>query len=255
MSQDTFLSAKEKMFTFSASSFALGRAAEDYLRSKNAVYMDFGYTAYINSEAMPAILSELLERSSGPANTAENDGGGNSGSNSNNDSDINAGKDLVAELQNRLAQSEDVRMRSAEESNRLASQVRSLSDEVAMLKEQTVNSANLVQALKAENQHLQSVAKAGAAALAAAVPPAGAGEAAAAAAVATTTASTDSSAKPKESYEKLHKEVAALRAQHIDALASLKVLEQENEELQKEVDQLRSQRAAAAAAPPTKARS
>jgi phage shock protein A len=45
----------------------------------------------------------------------------------------------------------------------------------------------------------------------------------------------------KQAYEKLQKEFQALRAQNADALASLKVLEEENEELTQELENLRNQ--------------
>jgi predicted nucleic acid-binding Zn-ribbon protein len=44
----------------------------------------------------------------------------------------------------------------------------------------------------------------------------------------------------QQSYEKLQKEFQALRAQGVKALTSLKVLEDENEELMQELDQLRN---------------
>ncbi|HJS81407.1 MAG TPA: hypothetical protein VJ742_01080, partial [Nitrososphaera sp.] len=49
----------EKLFTFSADSFSLDLDIESFLRTKNAIYMDFGLRAYIKSESMPSILSEL----------------------------------------------------------------------------------------------------------------------------------------------------------------------------------------------------
>jgi predicted nucleic acid-binding Zn-ribbon protein len=51
------------MFTFNASSFTLDPAVENFLKSKGAIAIDFGLMVYVNSEAMPAILSELVERS------------------------------------------------------------------------------------------------------------------------------------------------------------------------------------------------
>jgi phage shock protein A len=45
----------------------------------------------------------------------------------------------------------------------------------------------------------------------------------------------------KLAYEKLQKEFQALRTQNADALASLKVLEEENEELMQELENLRNQ--------------
>ncbi|HEX2014841.1 MAG TPA: hypothetical protein VLA68_06410 [Nitrososphaera sp.] len=45
----------------------------------------------------------------------------------------------------------------------------------------------------------------------------------------------------KQAYEKLQKEFQVLRAQNADALTSLKVLEEENEELMQELEDLRNQ--------------
>ena len=47
--------------------------------------------------------------------------------------------------------------------------------------------------------------------------------------------------KLKQSYKKLQKDFHALRSESIDAITSLKVLEDENDGLREEIDQLRSQ--------------
>jgi phage shock protein A len=51
----------------------------------------------------------------------------------------------------------------------------------------------------------------------------------------------------KQAYEKLQREFQALRSQNAEALASLKVLEDENEELAQELERLKSQSKNAAA--------
>jgi predicted nucleic acid-binding Zn-ribbon protein len=45
----------------------------------------------------------------------------------------------------------------------------------------------------------------------------------------------------KQAYEKITKEFQSLKAQSIEAITSLKVLEDENEELREEIETLRSQ--------------
>ena len=51
-----------KLFTFNASSFPLDPSVESFLKSKGALSLDFGTFAYVNSEMMPAVLSELVEK-------------------------------------------------------------------------------------------------------------------------------------------------------------------------------------------------
>jgi chromosome segregation ATPase len=48
-------------------------------------------------------------------------------------------------------------------------------------------------------------------------------------------------AQLKQSHEKLQKEFQTLRVQNAEALTSLKILEDENEELSQELDRLRNQ--------------
>jgi chromosome segregation ATPase len=109
---------------------------------------------------------------------------------------------------------------------KLASQFRSYSSEFAALKEQAENAARLIETVKAENARLQAALK-------------------------NTTAKATPAAqgddKLKQSYEKLQKEFQALRAQTAEALASLKVLEDENDELTQELELLKSQSRNAAA--------
>lgn len=98
-----------------------------------------------------------------------------------------------------------------EDNARLASQIRSNSAEAASLKEQAASAARMIETLKDENARLLAALKN------------------APCAPAAPTAQGDD--KLKQSYEKLQKEFQALRAQRAEALASLKVLEEENEEL------------------------
>jgi len=189
-----------KLFTFNAGSFALDPSVEHFLKSKEAISLDFGATAYINCEAMPVILSELVERSK--ANASSEAG-------------------LVAQLKAELGKFGAERQKIIEDSARLASQLRSQSLELTTLKEQVASSAKTIEILKAENARLQTALKN------ATVPKA------------TVQSAPADDNKLRQSYEKLQKEFQNLRSQSAEALTSLKVLEDENEELREELDQLK----------------
>lgn len=156
------------------------------MKSKGAISLDFGATAYINSEAMPAVLSELVERTKTDVSNA----------------------DLVAQLKTEVGMYGTERQKIMEDNARLASQVQSYSTEVA--------------ALKSEVVRLQAALK-------------------------NAPASSQVDDKLKQSYEKLQKEFHELRAQSAEALTSLKVLEDENEELMQELELLKNQSKNAAA--------
>jgi chromosome segregation ATPase len=188
-----------KLFTFNASSFPLDSSVEGFLKSKGAVTLDFGTFAYVNSETMPAILSELVEKSKSAAPS-------------------NA--DLVAQLKAEIGRYSAERQKIIEESTKLASQVKSHSAEVAALKEQAAASAKTIESLKAENARLQLAAKS---ALAAPSPQPAMDD------------------KFRQSYEKLVKDFQALRAQNAEALTSIKVLEDENDELMGELEKAKSE--------------
>jgi chromosome segregation ATPase len=202
MDLDRMKLSQVKLFTFNASSFPLEPSIEGFLKSKGAVSLDFGATAYINSEAMPAILSELAERSRIDTSNA----------------------DLVVQLKAEIFRYGTERQKGMEDSATLASQLRSYSTEVARLKEQASGAARLIETLKDENMRLQVALKN--------VP-------------APQTIQNDD--KLKQSYEKLQKEIQVLRVQNAGALASLKVLEDENEELMQELERLKSQSKSTAA--------
>lgn len=192
-----------KLFTFNASSFILGPSVEGFLKSKGAISLDFGTTAYINSEAMSAVLSELVERSN---------------------IDVSSNTDLVAQLKAEVGRYGVERQKIMEDNTRLAFQVQSYSVEVAALKEQAIGATRLIGTLKSENARLQAAHKN--------VP---------------ALQSIQGDDKLKQSYEKLQKELQELRAQSAEALASLKVLEVENEELTQELDRMKNQSKNAAA--------
>lgn len=184
-----------KLFSFNAGSVALDPAIEEYLKSKGAVALDFGQSAYINSDAMPAILAELVARSASSQNTDEA---------------------LVAQLKVELARFEAERQKLLEESTRLASQLQSSANDVLALKAQVSISTKTVEALRAENARLQAAQKS-----------------------APAPAVQDDNLR--QSYDKLFTEFQALKAQGIEAITSVKVLEDENEELRDELDALRNQ--------------
>jgi chromosome segregation ATPase len=203
MKQDRAELSQAKLFTFNASSFPLDPSVEGFLKSKGVISLDFGATAYINSEAMPLVLSELVEKSK---------------------TDAPSNADLVVQLKAEIGRHSAERQKVMEDNARIVSQVKSYSAEVAVLKEQAAGAYRLIEALKAENARLQAALKN--------LP----------------APTSQSDEKLKQSYEKLQKDFQTLRAQSAEALASLKVLEDENEELAQELELLKSQAKNAAAA-------
>lgn len=195
-----------KLFTFNASSFPLDSSVESYLKSKGALSLDFGTFAYVNSEMMPTILSELIERGKAEASSDT---------------------DLVAKLKAEVGRYSAERQKIIEDNTRLASQIKSYAAEVAALKEQTAGTTRLVETLKSENARLHSAMQ-----NTPAVP---------------STQLSLADDKLKQSYEKLVKDYQALRAQCAEALTSLKVLEDENDELMLELEKMRNQINAASA--------
>jgi chromosome segregation ATPase len=200
------------MFTFNASSFSLDPAVENFLKSKGAIAIDFGMMEYLNSEAMPAILSELVERSKldAPSDT-----------------------DLVTQLKAEIGRFGAEKQKMMEDNVRLASELRSHSAEVTALKEKVEGAAKVIESLKAENMRLQLALKS-----------------VQQAAPAAKQAGGQSDKKLRQSYEKLQKEFQQLRSQSAEAITSLKVLEDENEELRQELEQLKNQQAAKSASVP-----
>jgi regulator of replication initiation timing len=198
-----------KMFTFNASSFGLDAKVEEFLRAKGAVTLDFGALAYVNSEAMPVILSELLTKSSGRDSS----------------SDAEA---VVAQLRIELAKFSSERQKLVEDNAGMVSQVKSSSAEISVLKEQVAGSSRAIDALRAENSRLAATKSI----------------------LATQQHATTQDDKLRQSYEKLVKEFQDLRSQSIEAITSVKVLEEENDALREELEALRAQ---AKNVPPAKA--
>jgi chromosome segregation ATPase len=201
-----------KRFTFNASSFALDPAVENLLKSKGAIAIDFGMMEYVSSEAMPAILSELLERSK---------------------LDAPSDADFVAQLKAEIGRIGAEKQKMMEDNVRLASELRSHSTEVAALKEEAERTAKVIESLKAENMRLQLALKT----VQQATP-------------AAKQAAEQSDKKLRQSYEKLQKEFQQLRSQSAEAITSLKVLQDENEELRQELERLKNQQAAESASVP-----
>lgn len=195
-----------KRFTFNASSFALDPAVENLLKSKGAIAIDFGMMQYVSSEAMPAILSELVERSKlGAPSDA----------------------DFVAKLKAEIGRIGAEKQKMMEDNLRLASELRSHSTGVAALKEKAEGTAKVIESLKAENMRLQLALKTVQQAKPAANQAAG-----------------QSDKELRQSYEKLQKEFQQLRSQSAEEITLLKVLEDENEELRHELEELKNQQAA-----------
>ena len=201
-----------KRFTFNASSFALDPAVENLLKSKGAIAIDFGMMEYVSSEAMPAILSELLERSK---------------------LDAPSDADFVAQLKAEIGRIGAEKQKMMEDNVRLASELRSHSTEVAALKEEAERTAKVIESLKAENMRLQLALKT----VQQATP-------------AAKQAAEQSDKKLRQSYEKLQKEFQQLRSQSAEVITSLKVLQDENEELRQELERLKNQQAAESASVP-----
>lgn len=186
-----------KLYTFNASSFGLEAPVEDFLKARGAIALDFGSYAYVSSDAMPALLSELVERSASSSDAA-----------------------AVEQLKTELNKFAAERQRLIEDGARLASQLKSSSAEVASLKEQAAAASRAAETLRAENARLKAAAVPAAPTKA---PPAAA------------------DMMLKQSYERLVREFQQLRSQSIEAITSVKVLEDENTNLQEEIEMLRAQ--------------
>lgn len=184
-----------KLFTFNASSFTLDASVESMLRSKGAITLDFGSSAYINSDLIPLILADLVEKSSGAASA-----------------------ELVAQLNAEIARVNSQNQKITEDGAKLAQQLKSATAEVASLKEQIAGANRTIESLKAESARLQVAQK-----------------------------SAPQPALDRAQYDKIVREFQQLKAQNAEAITSLKVLEDENEELREELDSLKAQAKAAPA--------
>ena len=178
-----------KLFTFNASSFTLDAAVESLLRSRGAIALDFGQSVYINSDLVPLIMAELVEKSSSAAS-----------------------EELVAQLKADIVRSEAQCQKMVEDGAGLVQQLNSAGAEVASLKEQLAGANRTIESLKAESARLQVAQK-----------------------------SAPAPAIDRVQYDKVVRELQQLKAQNAEAITSLKVLEDENEELREELDSLKGQ--------------
>jgi chromosome segregation ATPase len=174
---------------FNASSFTLDANVENLLRSRGAITLDFGSSAYINSDLMPLILADLVEKTSGTAS-----------------------EELVAQLRAEMISVDAQRQKMVEDGAKIAQQLKSANTEITFLKGQLESASKTIESLKAEDTRLLVTQK-----------------------------STSSLAFDKMQYDKIVKEYQQLKAHNAEAITSLKVLEDENEELREELDTLKAQ--------------
>jgi chromosome segregation ATPase len=194
-----------KLYSFNACSFSLDANIEELLRSKGAIVLDFGTSAYINSESMPRILSELVAAASRQSSSS------------------NANEVVVACLKAEMGRIEAKCQWLSDENTRLASDLQTSSQEISVLKQQGSIATKTIETLRAENARLQAICLSAPKGLTAAQVP------------------THGDAAMKQAYEKMQRDLQVLRTQNADAITSLKVLEEENDELREEVEMLRSQ--------------
>lgn len=190
-----------KLFSFNASSFTLDENIENFLKSKGAITLDFGTSAYINSDLVPAILQELISSSQSSTLHLSNEK-----------------ERLVAQFNAQISILADERKKLVDQNAQLSSQLRVHANDIAALTAQASAAARTVQTLRDENTRLRSVTKN------APIPQ-----------------SLSSNGAIKQAYERLQKEFQTLKAQNVEAITSLKVLEDENDELREEVEMLRNQ--------------
>jgi chromosome segregation ATPase len=193
------LAMSSKVFTFNASSFTLDPSLESFLRSKNAISMDFGAAAYLNSDLMPQILAELINGSNAAALSASN-------------------QEYLSALRLRMGELEVQCEKITLENRALAAQTQAQLTEIASLKEQASSALGTVETLEAENIRLQHALS-----NASNQVPKGAAD----------------NETLRQSFKKLQMELQQVRSQSIEAITSLKVLEDENEELRRELENLR----------------
>ncbi len=190
-----------KLFSFNASSFTLDESAENLLRAKGAITLDFGTSAYINSDLMSTILKELISSSRSSA------------------LDLSHEKErLDAQFKAELSRLENECKALADQNAQLSLQLRTHANDVGALTAQAHAAAETIRALKDENTRLLAASK---------NPASG--------------QFSNSNDVMKQRYERLQKEFQVLRAQNVVAITSLKVLEDENDELREEVEMLRNQ--------------
>jgi chromosome segregation ATPase len=184
-----------KLFTFSAESFGLSPEVEALLRSKNAIFMDFGSAAYVRSESIASTMSELI-----------------------------SGQQSSQSASNRTISSEIAAMQSQlEKTNKeiqvLLARLEGKENEAISLQKRVQDSTKIIEGLKTENLRLSALVNTQSA----------------------TQVVYGDTETLRDSYQKLQLAFQSLRSQNIEAIASLKVLEEENDDLRDELEALRSQ--------------
>lgn len=188
-----------KFFTFSADSISLDPGVESFLRSKNAIFMDFGSAAYVNSAMMPSVFSELIASAEMDRITVV---------------------DRVAQ-QSGEAVLKEALQNAVQEMARLSEKIALQEAEITSQESQLAGAMKNIANLEAEN--LPFTAQGNMSSI--------------------TQSSPDASELASLSYDRLQKEFQILRSQNIEAIASLKVLEEENYELRLEIEDKRAQTA------------
>jgi peptidoglycan hydrolase CwlO-like protein len=188
-----------KLFTFSAESFGLSPEVEALLRSKNAIFMDFGSSAYVKSEGVSSIMLELMSI----------------------DKSSQTGETTIIDAEKEAMQSQLEKLNKYVPE--LIGKLDSKQSEVVALNGRVEEFIRAIEGLKAENLRLSALVKSND--LGGAL--------------------NEETGTTRAVYEKLQSAFQDLRSQHIEAIASLKVLEEENDELRKEIESLRNQANAA----------
>jgi chromosome segregation ATPase len=184
-----------KLFTFSAESFGLSPEVEALLRSKNAIFMDFGSSAYVKSEGVSSIMLELMSI----------------------DKSSQTGETTIIDAEREAMQSQLEKLNKYVPE--LVGKLDSKQSEVVALNGRVEEFIRAIEGLKAENLRLSALVKSND--LGGAL--------------------NEETGTTRAVYEKLQSAFQDLRSQHIEAIASLKVLEEENDELRKEIESLRNQ--------------
>ncbi|GEM_PF-1226596 len=192
---------QSKLYSFNAGSFRLGEPVVALLKSKGAISLDFGSAAYIDSEAIPAIISELVEKANSAPEKCNHE-------------------QLIADLKHELARSIEERENIANENVRLSFDLKAGILEIQSLKTQLEDCKKVIANLNEAARHVNTARVEQATEAAKAAP---------------------QSAGVTQADEKVKKELQQLRHEHVEAIASLKVLEDENEELRNEIEALKAQ--------------
>ncbi|WP_337863743.1 hypothetical protein [Nitrososphaera sp.] len=217
-----------KLFSFNAGSFTLDGSVEEFLRSRGAIALDFGSSVYLNSSSVASILAELA--SAARQQGKEEDGDAQK---QKQQQQQQQAESVMAQLRAELQQFSLERQKLIDENGLLAQRARSAAAEIESLRSQNASLSRSLESLRAENARIQAAKTV-------------------TAAPSTATATTLSSAaadqqRLRQSYEKLVQEFNRLRSQSIEAITSLKVLEEENEALREELEMLKEK---AKGAPP-----